>query len=45
MSVESKELKINQQLQQINHEQDDKSREIRELEELEADYFSIHHQE
>lgn len=45
MSVESKELKINQQLQQINLEQDDKSREIRELEELEADYFSIHHQE
>lgn len=42
---EEKELKINQQIRQINIEQEDKRREIRELEELEADYFSIHQQE
>lgn len=42
---EEKELKINQQIRQINIEQEDKRREIRELEDLEANYFSIHQQE
>ncbi|MBO0445710.1 MULTISPECIES: DUF3958 family protein [Enterococcus] len=42
---EGKELKINQQIRQINIEQEDKRREIRELEDLEANYFSIHQQE
>ncbi|WP_430601970.1 hypothetical protein IGJ02_002150 [Enterococcus sp. DIV0724b] len=45
MSVKEKELKINQQLRQVNLEQEEKCREIQELEELEADYFSIHQQE
>ncbi|WP_348920439.1 DUF3958 family protein [Enterococcus rotai] len=42
---EAKELKINQQLRQVGIDQEEKRREIRELEELEADYFSIHQQE
>ncbi|WP_086444785.1 DUF3958 family protein [Candidatus Enterococcus lemimoniae] len=42
---EAKELKINQQLRQVSIDQEEKRREIRELEELEADYFSIHQQE
>ena len=42
---EEKELKINQQIRRINIEQEDKRREIRELEDLEANYFSIHQQE
>lgn len=42
---EEKELKINQQLKQVSIDQEDKRREIRELEDLEADYFSIHRQE
>ncbi|MBO0469690.1 DUF3958 family protein [Enterococcus sp. DIV0242_7C1] len=45
MNVEDKELKINQQLRQVSIDQEDKRQEIRELEDLEADYFSIHHQE
>jgi uncharacterized protein YjiS (DUF1127 family) len=45
MSFEEKELKINQQLQQVSIEQEEKRQEIRELEDLEADYFSIHYQE
>lgn len=42
---EEKELKINQQIRQVSIDQEDKRREIRELEDLEADYFSIHQQE
>lgn len=42
---EERELKINQQLRQVSIDQEDKRREIRELEDLEADYFSIHQQE
>ncbi|ALS00080.1 hypothetical protein ATZ33_01370 [Enterococcus silesiacus] len=42
---EEKELKINQQLRQVSIDQEDKRREIQELEDLEADYFSIHQQE
>lgn len=45
MNTDDKELKINQQLRQVSVEQDEKRREISELEELEADYFSIHQQE
>ncbi|MGX7246041.1 DUF3958 family protein [Enterococcus quebecensis] len=45
MNVQEKELKINQQLRQVAMEQENICREIRELEELEADYFSIHQQE
>ncbi|MGX7149475.1 DUF3958 family protein [Enterococcus ureasiticus] len=45
MNIEEKELEINQQLQQVNLDQEEKCREIRELEDLEADYFSIHQQE
>ncbi|GGC77909.1 DUF3958 family protein [Enterococcus wangshanyuanii] len=42
---EEKELRINQELRQVSIDQEDKRQEIRELEDLEADYFSIHHQE
>ncbi|WP_086312349.1 hypothetical protein A5821_000096 [Enterococcus sp. 7F3_DIV0205] len=42
---EERELKINQQLRKVSIDQEDKRREIRELEDLESDYFSIHQQE
>lgn len=42
---EERELKINQELRQVSIDQEDKRREIRELEDLESDYFSIHQQE
>lgn len=45
MNIEEKELKINQKIRQVSLAQELKSREIRELEDLEADYFSIHQQE
>ncbi|WP_207696177.1 hypothetical protein DOK67_0002093 [Enterococcus sp. DIV0212c] len=45
MNIDEQEQKINQQLVQVNLEQEEKCHEIRELEDLEADYFSIHQQE
>lgn len=45
MNEDEKELKINQQLRQVGIDQDENRRKIRELEDLEADYFSIHQQE
>ncbi|EOL46459.1 DUF3958 family protein [Enterococcus caccae] len=43
--IKEKERIINQRLQQISIDQEEKRQEICELEELEADYFSIHYQE
>lgn len=45
MNENEKELRINQQLRQVRIDQDENRRKIRELEDLEADYFLIHQQE